>query len=32
MSWNNLPNHIIDQALIEDVSVDSFKNVIKRMS
>ena len=32
MSWNNLPNHIIDQALIEDVSVNSFKNVIKRMS
>ena len=32
MSWNNLPNHIIDQALIEDVSVNCFKNVIKRMS
>ena len=32
MSWNNLPNHIIDQALSEGASVNSFKNVIKRMS
>ena len=32
MSCNNLPSYIIDQALIEDVSVNSFKNVTKRMS
>ena len=32
MSWNNLPNHIIDQALSEGASVNSFKNVIKRVS
>ena len=32
MRWNNLPNHIIDQALSEGTSVSSFKNVIKRMS
>ena len=32
MRWNNLPNHIIDQALSEGTSVNSFKNVIKRMS
>ena len=32
MSWNNLPNHIIDQALSEGASVNSFKSVIKLMS
>ena len=26
MSWNNLPNHIIDQALIEDSSVNVFSH------
>ena len=29
MSWNNLPNHIIDQALSKGASVNSFKKCHK---